>query len=251
MDALRRGVGEAGRSRADILSWGCIFKKFYSFLGNFSTVFPEMIPGLTPLEFKFPTSTANRRGSIIHTTKSNFTELLMKNLMGITLISALVLFTFTVSLTHQSAAQTKNPKTDELTSQSEVIVVGKVNTLKSEWTADKSRIQTAVTIAVDETMKGSVDGGELTVVIPGGEVDGVGEWYSHSAGFKTDEEVVVFAVKDKTGKYRVTSGDRGKYLVERDAETGSRIIPNVGSLNEFTARIKKNVKAQQAVGKDD
>jgi len=171
--------------------------------------------------------------------------------MGLTLICALALSISTLSLTHWSAGQTKALKTDELTSRSEVIVAGKVNALRSEWTGDKSRIQTSVTITVDETMKGAVEGGTLTVVIPGGEVDGVGEWYSHSAGFKTDEEVVVFAVKDQTGKYRVTSGDRGKFLVERDAVTGSRIIPNVGSLTEFTNRIKKNVKDQQSVGKDD
>jgi len=175
----------------------------------------------------------------------------MKNRIGTTLVCALALSISTPSLTHLSAGQAKTLKTDELTSRSEVIVAGKVNALKSEWTADKSRIQTRVTIAVDETMKGSVEGGTLTVVIPGGEVDGVGEWYSHTVGFKTDEEVVVFAMKDKTGKYRVTAGERGKFLVEKDAESGSRIIPNVGSLTEFTATVRKNVKDQQSVGKND
>jgi len=175
----------------------------------------------------------------------------MKNRMGITLICALALSVATFSLTSLSAAQAKILKTDKLTSLSEVIVVGKVNALKSEWTADKSRIQTSVTIAVDETMKGAVEGGTLTVVIPGGEVDGVGEWYSHTVGFKNDEEVVVFAMKDKAGRYRVTSGEQGKFLVEEDAETGTKIIPNVGSLREFTAGVRKNVKDQQSVGKEN
>jgi hypothetical protein len=176
----------------------------------------------------------------------------MKNRIGFILVCALACAIVTLSLPVQvfSQAKGKAPGTEVLTEQSEIIVVGKVNAMKAEWNADKSRIQTQVTISVDETMKGAVEGGALTVVIPGGEVDGVGEWYSHSVAFKADEEVVVFAAKDKTGKYRVTSGERGKFLVDRDVKTGSKIIPNVGSLEEFTAQVKKNVKDQQSMKKD-
>jgi len=174
----------------------------------------------------------------------------MKNRMGLFLICALAIGIATLSSSSESVGQTKSLKTNELTGQSEVIVVGKVNAMKSEWNKDKSRIQTNVTIAVDETMKGAVEGGTLTVVIPGGEVDGVGEWYSHSVAFKTEEEVVVFAAKDKAGKYRVTSGERGKFIVAKEVKTGAKIIPNIGSLEEFTTRVKKSVKDQQSVQKD-
>ena len=62
--------------------------------------------------------------------------------------------------------------------------------------------------------------------------------------------VVVFAKKDMKGRYRVTSGERGKFLIEKDTKTGSKIIPNVGTLQEFTAEVKKNVKSQQTIRKD-
>ena len=44
--------------------------------------------------------------------------------------------------------QAKTIQTDQLIRESDVIVVGKVDALKSEWTEDSSRIQTLVTFSV-------------------------------------------------------------------------------------------------------
>jgi hypothetical protein len=147
-------------------------------------------------------------------------------------------------------SQPKTIQTEQLILESDVIVVGSVGALKSEWNADRSRIQTVVTINVGETIKGSVDRGALTVVIQGGEVDGVGEWYSHSVRFKDSEDVVVFAKKDKQGIMRVTGGEHGKFLVKEGKQAGSKIIPNVGGLEDFTAQVKKTAKAQAAAPGD-
>lgn len=147
--------------------------------------------------------------------------------------------------------QPKTVQTAQLVRDSEVIVVGTVGSLRSEWNADKTRIQTVVTIRVDETIKGAVDAGSLTVVIPGGEVGEVGEWYSHSVRFKDAEEVVVFAKKDIRGVLRVTDGEQGKFLVEKDPKDGSRIIPNLGPLEEFATQVKQSVKAQSTVRGDN
>jgi hypothetical protein len=143
-------------------------------------------------------------------------------------------------------SQPKTIQTEQLIRESDVIVVGSVGALKSEWNADRSRIQTLVTLNVSETVKGSAQGGSLTVVIPGGEIDGVGEWYSHSVRFQDTEEVVVFAKKDAAGVMRVTGGEHGKFLVKEGNKGGSKVIPNVGSLADFTAQVKKTVKAQQS-----
>lgn len=174
----------------------------------------------------------------------------MNNFIRMSLFHGLCLFLLMVAVAQPAPAQKKYLSTDELAAQADVIVSGKVNALKMEWNGDKSRIQTRVTISVDETMKGAVEGGTLTVLIPGGEVDGVGEWYSHSPRFTSEEEVVVFASKDKAGVLRVTAGEKGKFLVQKDARTGSKIIPNVGSLQDFKAQIGKTVKTQETIRKD-
>ncbi len=132
---------------------------------------------------------------------------------------------------------------EEIARQADVVAVGTVDRLRSEWNANKSRIQTRVTIRVEQPLKGAPPGVELTVLVPGGEVDGVGEVYSHTDRFRQEEEVVVVAKRDSRGTLRIATGDRGKLLITHDQATGKRIIQNVGTLDEVTARVVRALKA--------
>lgn len=133
---------------------------------------------------------------------------------------------------------------DELVSRSSIVAVGKVTALKSAWSADRTRIVTNVTVAVDQYLKGE---GTSTVMItvPGGEVDGIGELYSHTARFSNDEEVVIFAERDRQGQLRVVGGDQGKATVRKDETTGRRFVSESESLEMFTAKIMRAVRAQE------
>ena len=156
----------------------------------------------------------------------------------------LIVLMLAFAVSAQAGAQGKSttPKTDALAKDADVIVVGKVGRVESAWADGKQRIETRISVSVDETIKGSTDGSALVVVVPGGEVDGVGEWYSHTPRFGQDEDVVLFAKKDSQGKYRVAGGENGKFTVTKDAKTGARMIKNVGTLDEVTASIKKSVR---------
>jgi hypothetical protein len=121
---------------------------------------------------------------------------------------------------------------------SDIVVVGKVGSMVSEWNSDKSAIFTRVTIDVAETVRGTLSGRTVTVVVPGGEIGDDGEWYSHTPRFTAQEEVVLFAGKAADGTYRVSGGEQGKLTVERDRETGVKVIPNVGSLQAFTGHLR-------------
>ena len=85
--------------------------------------------------------------------------------------------------------------TNDLTNQADVVAVGKVSAMKSEWNTDKTRIVTRVTVSVHEYLKG---GGEqqMSILTPGGEIGEIGEIYSGTARFTENEEVVVFARKE-------------------------------------------------------
>jgi hypothetical protein len=132
-------------------------------------------------------------------------------------------------------AQINDHRTQALAQQSDVVVVGKVARTKSEWSGN--RIVTQVTLDVGESLKGN-PGSSLTVTTLGGEVGGVGEWYSHTASFKADEEVVVFARRDAQGRYSVSGGEEGKLAIERDSATGLALVNGKGSLSSFRAEIK-------------
>lgn len=144
-----------------------------------------------------------------------------------------------------AVGQSHASKTEDLVKRSDVIVVGKVGKRTSEWTENKRMIVTRIEITVDEVIKGQSQGSTITVVVPGGEVDGVGEWYSHTPRFAEEEELVLFAEQAGAGRLRVTGGEEGKIAVMKDEVTGQRTIPNLGTLEQLTAEIREVVNAQE------
>jgi len=135
-------------------------------------------------------------------------------------------------------AQEKSMTTEELTQKADLVVVGKVAGLKAGWNSDKSRIFTTVTLDVDQTLKGDAGAGSVMILVPGGEVDGVGELYSHTAQFKKDEDVVVFAKRDTQGRLRMAAGESAKLSVGRDAATGISLVAGETALDEFTTHVR-------------
>ena len=136
-------------------------------------------------------------------------------------------------------SQSMELTTVALAGQAEVVAVGKVSSLVPQWNEDHSRIFTRVTLSVDQYIKGGSAGQPLTLLVPGGEVDGVGELYSHTAVFQSDESVLVFAQKDREGNYRVSAGQQGKYTVKRDDASGRLMVGGIRTLQEITAVVQK------------
>jgi hypothetical protein len=151
--------------------------------------------------------------------------------------SRYILVLFGVMLMSPSAALCQPKKIVDLSKRSDIVAVGKVASLKSEWTPDKQRIETRVTLSVDEYVKGAA-GNSMEVVVPGGEVGAVGELYTHMPKFSQGEEVVVFVSKDKKGRFRVVGGSDGKYDIEHDSLTGKPVVAGRKPLDEFKAEIK-------------
>jgi hypothetical protein len=154
------------------------------------------------------------------------------------------LFSLALLLPLSLFSQTKLATTTELAQRAEVVAVGKVTSLVSEWSDNHSSIQTRVNLSVSEYLKGNSSGTSLTLVIPGGEIDGVGEVYSDMPRFRTAEEVFVFATKDTRGLYRVAGGDQGKYTLQRDAVTGKLSVAGDKSLEEFSASVRTALQVQ-------
>lgn len=140
-------------------------------------------------------------------------------------------------------AQMRTMTTEELVSESEAVVVGTVDEIRSAWTEDRSRIISYVTIDVEEYIKGERAERTITVMQLGGEVDGIGELYSHTARFVKDEEVAVFLKKDRAGHLRVVGGDQGKLTVQVDRGTGSRMIGENQLFEEFKNNLERLLDA--------
>jgi len=141
-------------------------------------------------------------------------------------------------------SQSGAPATEDLARRADVVVVGKVTDLTSKWSSDRSRIFSRVTVSVEQHIKGDESQNLVTISTPGGEVNGVGEVYSHMPRFKMDEQVIVFAAKDQRGELRVVGGDEGKLTVTKDEMTGLQMVSDREPLTAFTLRLRRVVQAQ-------
>ena len=141
------------------------------------------------------------------------------------------------------SAQSRALSTQELAVRSDVVAIGTVAGMNCEWSSDKTRIVTRVTIAVREFLKGGVGEQELTIVTPGGEIGDVGELYCGAARFHMEEEVVVFAKKGEGATMNVAGGATGKFTIERDRITQAMMVAPGISLQDLRAQVKTAIQA--------
>lgn len=138
--------------------------------------------------------------------------------------------------------QSKILTTNDLTNQADVVAVGNVAAMKAEWSADKTRIFTRVTVSVREYLKG---GGEtqMSILTPGGEIGEIGEIYSGTARFKDDEEVVVFARKKSGRDHVLVGGDQGKVPVIEEKTSGVKKVHGGVRLDDFRTQVRSAAQA--------
>ncbi|HKB86353.1 MAG TPA: hypothetical protein VKD08_09305 [Ignavibacteriaceae bacterium] len=135
-------------------------------------------------------------------------------------------------------SQSNQAEVKALSRGADVILTGKVTKQQSEWAQNKSRIITKTTIQVDEYLKGNGTNGVVVINHPGGEVDGVGELYSHMPEFQNEEEVLLFLKKDnKSNDYKVFAGEDGKISLLKD-NSGVIMTASKISLSSLKAQIK-------------
>jgi len=149
------------------------------------------------------------------------------------------------------------------------IVLGRVETVQARWTPDHRTIITEVRVRVEDRVKGGGDA-VLTLIEPGGEVDGVRVEVDAVPAFTVGERTVVFATRragDATahvlgmaqGKFEVTVDAAGTPRVHRlapgfafsDAKTlkavsanSSRALPTRGAsptLENFLGAVREAV----------
>jgi len=142
-----------------------------------------------------------------------------------------------------SYAQEELSEIKKLSKSADVIVSGKVTEKKSSWNENKTRIYTKTTLQVDEYLKGKDNGNFVEVLSPGGEVDDVGELYTHMPTFEVNEEVLVFLKKDmKNKEYSVLNGEEGKIKVVNDTKTKEKVTGSKLRIEDLKAQIKRFVE---------
>ena len=107
----------------------------------------------------------------------------------------------------------------EVAAEAEVIAIGTVAGEDQTWDAEARLPFTHVTLSGIEVLKGEVDGGNLTLRLPGGLMPGgIAVAVPGSPRVRTGEGLVVFVVGNDRGAWRLVGGPQGIYRVVREAE---------------------------------
>jgi len=102
----------------------------------------------------------------------------------------------------------------QLSQEASSVIMGRVVSMESKWEADRSIINTYVTIRVREHIKGAPTKSDVVVRVPGGEVDDMGLYISEAPWFEPNQEVIVFLTPESRGAHSVVGWYQGKFTIE-------------------------------------
>jgi len=101
---------------------------------------------------------------------------------------------------------------ESLAAAADAVVYGQVVRRSSAWAPGGGQIFTTVVLRPIETWKGA-SAGEVSVLVPGGELGELSQMVQGAAAFNDAEEVVVFLHRRAPGTYGVERLALGKFVV--------------------------------------
>ncbi len=111
----------------------------------------------------------------------------------------------------------------EIVSGSQIIVYGRVADVHAEWSDDRRRIDTIVTLEAATYLKGG-PGEAVTFRVPGGQIGRYKNVLVGAPEFHTGEEAVLFLKAQGPTVAHVFGLNQGVFRVRMDAHTGSRLV---------------------------
>lgn len=121
------------------------------------------------------------------------------------------------------ATQVEYRSVEQLGRQSSSVVLGTVAGVESYWNADHTKVYTRTTVVVDESYKGPGTS-QVQLLQLGGVVDNVRVSVCGAPAWTAGEEVLLFLEPYVDGAYQVSGFSQGKFVVERDPDTGARFV---------------------------
>jgi hypothetical protein len=111
----------------------------------------------------------------------------------------------------------------EIVAGSQIIVYGRVESVRSEWSGDRRRIDTIVTVAARSYLKGG-PGDSVTFRVPGGEIGRYRNVMVGAPAFHPGEEAVLFLSGSGPSIAHVFGLSQGVFRVRVNSRTGRRLV---------------------------
>jgi hypothetical protein len=111
----------------------------------------------------------------------------------------------------------------EIVAGSQIIVYGRIADVHAEWSGDRTRIDTIVSLAAASYLKGG-PGDVVTFRVPGGQIGRYKNVMVGAPQFQAGEEAVLFLSAQGPSVAHVFGLSQGVFRVRVDARTGSRLV---------------------------
>ena len=155
-------------------------------------------------------------------------------------------------LAHPLAATVLLPADfNEIVSGSQVIVHGRVIDVRAEWTADRSQIDSYVTVAPTSFYRGAATA-SVTFRVPGGQVGRYKQVTVGAPQFVPGEEAIVFLRGNGPAVPQVFGLSQGVFRVRVDQRTGQRtvILPILMARGGGAERVSRGARVRQPLAID-
>src|SRR6266545_6171074 len=139
----------------------------------------------------------------------------------------------------------------EVVAGSQIIVYGRVAEVRPEWSDDRTRIDTIVTLEAGSYLKGG-PGDTVTFRVPGGQIGRYKNVMVGAPEFRQGEEVVLFLSAAGPSIAHVFGLNQGVYRVRLDARTGRRVVvpPVLTASSEAAQRVVRGDQSRQPLPLD-
>lgn len=139
------------------------------------------------------------------------------------ILSILLILTASLAAFRADATQIVHRTPQQMGTQADLVVTGKVAGVQSFWNANHTKIFTETTIEVDQTFKGSAP--RLVKILQlGGRVDNIKVNVAGALKWASGEEVLLFLEPYTPGSYQVSGFSQGKFNITADPITGRKSI---------------------------
>lgn len=140
----------------------------------------------------------------------------------------------------------------EIVAGSQVIVYGRVAAVRAEWSDDRSRIESIVTVTAGTYLKGG-PGTTVTFRVPGGQIGRYRNVMIGAPQFQPGDEAIFFLSGTGPAVAHIFGLTQGLYRVRADARTGKRLVvpPVVMSTSDQPQTIVRGDPARRQLSLDE
>ena len=140
----------------------------------------------------------------------------------------------------------------EIVAGSQVIVYGRVVAVRPEWSSDRSRIDTVVTVTAGSYLKGG-PGDTVTFRVPGGQIGRYRNVMVGAPQFQAGEEAILFLSAAGPSIAHVFGLSQGVFRVRVDARSGRRLVvpPVLTAQSEAPQTVTRGDTSRRQLSLDD